>query len=104
MLVTAIVLSIAEVVLFREIYCGGLTIILTLIGWTLRKSAMKLGANYSRYSRRFLFLYGLGFFVADRAGCGVQMKLVVIAFACIVMFNLNFWSITEEAMANQQHH
>lgn len=101
-LVTALGLAIAEFVLFREMYCGIITIVLTLLGWCFRRAIMKLGANYSRHSRRFLFVYGLFLVIANYAGLGVQIQLAIIAFACTVMFNLNFWSITEAAIVDQQ--
>ena len=101
-LATALGLAIAEFVLFRGIYCGLVTIMFTLLGWSFRKTIMKLGANYSRHSRRFLFVYGLCLYIATRAGVGIQIQFAIIAFSCIVMFNLNFWSITESALVDQQ--
>ena len=97
-LVAPIGLAIAEFVLFRGLYCAMITIILTSLGWYFRKAIMKLGKNYSRHSRRFLLVYGLCLPIASRAGLGVQFQLAIIAFACTVVFNLNFWSITEAAL------
>ena len=101
MLLTAVALSIAELVLFSESYCGALVIMFTFTCWCFRKSIGTLGADYSRYSGRFLSAYGLALLVADRAGFGVQSKFAVVTFACIFMFNLNFWSITEAAVVDK---
>ena len=63
---------------------------------------MELGANYSRHSGRFLIAYGVLLLIANYAGLGVQIQLAVIAITCMVMFNLNFWSITEASIVDQQ--
>lgn len=101
MLVTAAGIAIAEFMFFRETYSGVLVVLFVLLGWFFRKSFARLGTNYRRHSRRFLFVYGLLLFVAGYAGLGVQFQLAVIASACMVMFNLNFWSTTETAIVDQ---
>ena len=99
--VTAAGIAIAEFMFFRETYSGVLVVLFVLLGWFFRKSVARLGTNYSSHSRRFLFVYWILLVVAGYAGLGAQFQLAVIASACMVMFNFNFWSTTETAIAYQ---
>jgi uncharacterized membrane protein len=97
MLATAVGLAIAELAIFRQAYCAILIIAITALGWSFRKAIMTLDGNYSYYSKRILFVYGLGLFVANRVGVEHDVQIAIIAFACMIMFNLNLWSITKSA-------
>ena len=102
MLMTAIGLSIFEYSQYGGVYCAIVTAVFLLLGWTFRKSIMELGANYRQQSSRILPIYAVCFVVARYAGLGNQLLLAIIAIGCMLMFSLNFWSITEAAIVDDE--
>lgn len=93
MLFTTIALAIAECAHIRSVCCGLIAIAVKSLGWFIRTAIAELGSGCRLCTSGFLFFDGIVLIAAERTGCGVQSKW--IAFACIVMFNLNFWRIIE---------
>ena len=102
MLLAAIGLSIFEYFQFGRFYCVIAIILLTLVGWFFRNTIMDLGENYSRQTSRILPAYFACFLIAKYAGLGTELLIVIITIGCMLMFNLNFWAITEAAIVDDQ--
>ena len=102
MLVTAVGVSVAEFVMFGGVASALLTAGLTFAGWTARKWIMERGANYRAQTSKILPVYFACYLIAKYAGLGTQIILAIITVGCMLMFNLNFWSITEAAVVDEQ--
>jgi hypothetical protein len=101
-LLGAIAFPVAEWLLFRSVFCLMVVIGVTFLGWLMRRRIMEIGPVYSIYSTRILFAYGVVLFLTKRLGFGHHAQLVVITLATVLMFNLNFWTVSEAAIADQE--
>lgn len=98
LLVASIVMSAVEVAYFGGVTGGIAAVVLTMAGWYFRTQIMELGAAYAKASSLILLVYGVVLFLAKYSGFGIHGQLVVIIIATVIMFNLNFWSISEAAL------
>lgn len=103
MLLAAIGFSIFEYFQFGGIYCASATVLLTFVGWMFRNKIMEFGADYRHQSSRILSAYFVCFLIAKYSGLGNELLIVIITVGCMLMFNLNFWSITEAAIVDDQN-
>ena len=101
-LLGSIGISVAEWVIFRGLVCAVLAIVLTGLGLKFRKSIMEWGTEYRQRSTLMLFSYGIILFAAKHFGLGHHIQLVVIGIATVLMFNLNFWSISEAVVVERE--
>ncbi|MFO0455024.1 MAG: hypothetical protein ACK5Z0_03370 [Planctomycetota bacterium] len=103
MLLVATGISVVEYKYLGGLYCALMTVVLTAAGWFFRKTIMEIGPQYRRYARRIFTFYGVLLFIVVRADLGRQVQLAVICLACVAIFNLNFWSISEAAIVDEEN-
>lgn len=101
-LLVAVGLSVVEYKYLGGLSCALMTVGLTVAGWIFRKKIMEIGPQYRRYARRILTIYAVLLFIVARADLGRQVQMAVICLACIAIFNLNFWSISEAAVVDEE--
>jgi len=97
-LIASIVFPVLEWSFFGGITGSCAVVTLTIAGWYFRNSIMEMGEFYNKYSTLILFVYGVVLFLTKRLGVGLHGQLIVITIATVVIFNLNFWSISEAAL------
>ena len=93
---------IAEGVIFQQYFCTAFSIALTTSGWAFRKSIMEWGTEYARRSSLILFTYGVVLLAAKYMGFGHHVQLVLIGVATVLMFNLNYWTISEAVVVEHE--
>ena len=73
-----------------------------VIGFLLRK---KIPSGYEYYPRAIFIggiVYSIVLFAGDRLGVENYLKLAIISLTTIIVFNLNFWTLSDESIMNEE--
>lgn len=73
-----------------------------LVGFLLRKQIPEGFDYYSKIISVGLFIYGIVLFLGDRFGIGNYWKLFIIALTTVVIFDLQFWSLSDSSVFNKE--
>lgn len=75
-----------------------------LLAGVLLKNKIADGAEfYPKIITVGLFIYGLVAFLGDRFGFDKQTKLAIIAATTVIIFDLQFWSLSDPSIINQEN-
>lgn len=85
---------------FSSIIAGSIAIVGLILGFLLRNQIAD-GAEYcSRAVTVGLFIYGIILFIGDRLGIENDTKLAIITATTVIVFNLQFWSLSDPTIIN----
>ena len=88
-------LPIAEWFIFGACYGGPVVIVLTILGWMLRSIIRRLGDYFQVVMMIVLVAYGGLLLMFKTQGYSNHAQLVLITAATAIVFNLNYWYISE---------
>ena len=74
-----------------------------LLGFLLRNKIPDGAEYYPRIISVGLFIYGIVLFFGDRFGIENYLKLTIITATTVVIFNLQFWTLSNESIVNQEN-
>ena len=93
-----IVLSVAGLVAFSSPWPAIAVATGWVLGFLFRKLIVRGFAYCSIVLRVGLIVYGIVIFVGDRIGLSLETKLLVITVTSVIVFNLQFWSVTDPSV------
>lgn len=73
-----------------------------LLGFLLREPIAWGVAYYTRAVSVGLFVYGIVLFLGDRLGLGPEGKLLIITATTVLIFDLQFWSLSHPEVYNPE--
>jgi hypothetical protein len=88
---------------FSSILAGMITLVGLILGFLLRSQIADNVDHYSRVIPIGLFIFGAVGFLGDRFGVENNIKLAIITVTTVIIFNLHFWSLSDEAVVNVTH-
>ena len=94
-LLASIGLPIAEWFIFGACYSGPAVLLLTFLGWLSRGAIRRLGDHFQVFMMTVLVIYGGLLLLFKTQGYSNHAQLILITIATAVVFNLNFWYISE---------
>lgn len=71
-----------------------------LLGFLLRRPITKGVGYYPRVVTAGLFVYSAVLLLGDLLGIGRGVKLAIITATTVVIFNLQFWSLSDTSVVN----
>ncbi len=71
-----------------------------IVGFFVKNQIPKGFEYYPKIVSGGLFVYGIVLFLGDRFGIENSWKLVIISITTVVIFNLQFWSLSDESVVN----
>ena len=83
-----------------SILAGIITLIGLVLGFLLRKQIADGVQYYSRSITVGLFIYGVIGFLGDVLGIQNNVKLAIITATTVIIFNLQFWSLSDPTVIN----
>ena len=84
-------------VLVGVIACAGL-----VLGFLLRQQIAKGAEYYPHIITVGLFVYSIVLFLGDRLGIENNIKLAIIAATTVIVFDLQFWSLSDPSITNPE--
>ena len=100
-LIASFALPFIELTAFGTGYGFAIAVSFMAVGWLFKNQIVELGAEYGRRSNQVLIVYALVFYLAKRLDATHHAQLLIILVATVIMFNLNFWSISEAAIIDK---
>ncbi|GIX00252.1 MAG: hypothetical protein KatS3mg111_3584 [Pirellulaceae bacterium] len=97
-LLGSILLPVWEYVAFQSLIGAAIVGMVTLLAAIFRRQLLRWGSEYRRWSRGILWVYALVLLATRLFGYGHHVELLVIIAATAMMFNLNYWVISEAAL------
>ena len=83
-----------------SILAGIITLVGLILGFLFRNQIAEGIEYYSRAVTIGLFIYGIVLFLGDRFGIENNTKLVIITLTTVVIFDLQFWSLSDPNVVN----
>lgn len=87
---------------FSSLVAGIITFVGLVLGFLLRNQIAAGVEYYSRAIGAGLFVYGIILFLGDRLGIENNVKLAVITATTVIVFDLQFWSLSNAMIMNQE--
>lgn len=87
---------------FSGIWAGLIAVGGLALGFLLRRKIPEGVEHYPRIITVGLFVYSIVLFLGDRLGLGNSMKLAIITATTVVIFNLQFWSLSDPSVINTE--
>lgn len=72
------------------------------LGFLLRRQIVKGAEYYPRAISAGLFIYPIVLFLGDRLGIENNAKLAVITLTTVIIFDLQFWSLSDSSIMNAE--
>jgi uncharacterized membrane protein YjjP (DUF1212 family) len=79
-----------------------ITFVGLVLGFLLRKQIADGVQYYSRVVTVGLFIYGIIGFLGDILGIENNVKLAIITATTVIVFDLQFWSLSNPTVINQE--
>lgn len=101
MLIGLLGMTLLGIFLFSSILAGIITLVGLLLGF-LFKNQIPEGVEY--YPKIFsvgLFIYAIILLLGDRFGIANNWKLVIITVTTVILFSLQFWSLSDPSVVNE---
>ncbi len=74
-----------------------------LLGFLLRNKIADRAEHYGQIISTGLFIYGIILFLGDRFGIENYLKLAIITTVTVIIFNLQFWSLSDPTVINLEN-
>lgn len=87
---------------FSSLVAGIITFVGLVLGFLLRNQIAAKVKYYSRAIGAGLFVYGIILFLGDRLGIENNVKLAIITATTVIVFDLQFWSLSNAMIMNQE--
>lgn len=87
---------------FSSIRAGVITIVGLGLGFLFRRLIVKGVEYYRRVLSIGLFVYSLTLLLGDRVGLENSAKLAVITATTVVIFDLQYWSLSDTSVVNAE--
>ena len=87
---------------FSSILVGGIAFAGLVLGFLLRQQIVKGAEYYPHVITIGLFVYSIVLFLGDRLGIENNIKLAIIAATTVIVFDLQFWSLSDPSIANPE--
>ena len=87
---------------FSSIWAGGITIVGLAVGFLLREKIAEGVEHYPRLVSAGLFVYPFVLFFGERLGLGHNERLAIITGITVVLFGLQFWSLSDPSVVNAE--
>lgn len=85
---------------FSSILAGMITFTGLILGFLFRRQIAENVDHYSIVIPAGLFIYGVVGFLGDRFGIENNLKLAIITVTTVIIFDLHFWSLSDESVVN----
>ncbi len=85
---------------FSSILVGIIASAGLILGFLLRKQIAKGAEYYPHVITIGLFVYSIVLFLGDQLGIENNVKLAIIAATTVVVFDLQFWSLSDTSIVN----
>jgi hypothetical protein len=85
-----------------SILAGMITLVGLVLGFLLKKQIADKFEYYSRAITIGLYIYGIVLFLGDIIGIEKNVKLAIITATTVVIFDLQFWSLSDESIVNSE--
>jgi len=102
MLVGLVAMTLLGIFLFSGLLAGIITIIGLLLGFLLKNQIPEGVEYYSKIISVGLVIYGIVLFLGDRFAIQNNWKLVIITVTTVIIFNLQFWSLSDPSVVNEE--
>jgi hypothetical protein len=83
-----------------SILAGIITLVGLVVGFLLRKQIADGVEYYSRIITAGLFIYGIIGLLGDMLGIENNIKLAIITVTTVIIFDLQFWSLSDKTVVN----
>lgn len=87
---------------FSSITAGLIAIVGLALGWLFRRKIAKGVEYYRRALTVGLFVYSIILLLGDLLGLENSTKLAVITATTVVIFDLQFWSLSDSSVTNAE--
>ncbi len=102
MLVGLVGMTLLGIFKFSSVLAGIITIIGLLIGFLLKDQIPKGIEYYPKITSVGLFIYGIVLLLGDWFKIGNYWKVIIITVTTVIIFNLQFWSLSDPAVVNEE--
>lgn len=100
LLVGLVVMTVFGFFSFSSVLVGIIAFAGLILGFLLRKQIADGAEYYGRAITVGLFVYSIVLFVGDWLGIENNIKLAVIAATTVIVFDLQFWSLSDPSTVN----
>ena len=91
-------------VIFTSPWPAAVAIVGLALGWVFRRIIVGSFKTLTWAIPAGMFAYGIVLFVGDRLfGLSGEMQLLIITITTIVMFNIQFWSLSDPTIVNTEN-
>jgi len=87
---------------FSSILVGVIAIAGLILGFLLSRQIAKGAEYYPHVITIGLFIYSIVLFLGDRLGIENNVKLAIIAATTVIVFDLQFWSLSDPSIVNPE--
>lgn len=102
LLIGLLVMALFDFFAFSGIRASLIAVVGLALGFLFRRKIANGAEHYARAISAGLFVYGIILFLGDRLGLGHSAKLAVITATTVVMFDLQFWSLSDPLVVNEK--
>lgn len=102
LLIGLVVMALFDCFAFSGVGAGLIAVVGLVLGFLLSRRIADGADHYPRVISVGLFVYGIILFLGDRLGLGNSAKLAVITATTVVMFDLQFWSLSDPSVVNAE--
>ena len=96
-------MAVGGVIGFGSPWAAVISAVGLVLGFLLRRAIAKGIEAYSRVFQVGVFVYGIVLFIGERLGWEMETKLLIITATTAVVFNLQFWSLSDCSVVNTEH-
>lgn len=100
LLIGLLLMALLDFFAFSGIWAGLIAVVGLVLGFLFRRKIVDGAEHYPRFISAGLFVYPIVLFLGDRLGLGNSAKLAVITATTVVMFDLQFWSLSDPSVVN----
>jgi hypothetical protein len=75
-----------------------------MLGFLLRRKIADGAEHYPRVITVGLFVYPIILLLGDQLGLKQSTKLAIITVTTVLIFNLQFWSLSDPSIVNAERH
>jgi hypothetical protein len=87
---------------FASILAGLIAMVGVVLGFLFRQQIAQGVEHYPRAVFIGLFVYGIILFLGDRLGLEKDAKLAIITATTVIIFDLQFWSLSDPSVVNTE--
>lgn len=95
-------MALLDFFVFSGIGAGIIAVVGLALGFLFRRKIPEGAEHYPRAIYAGLFVYSIVLFLGDRLGLGNGAKLAIITATTVVIFDLQFWSLSDPSVVNAE--